>query len=432
MISKIKNILSDAEHRHTAINSAIALAIRVLGAGMAFVFNLIIARQLGAEQAGYFFLSFAVVMLLATVARLGFDNTVLRFTGANAKQGNTVKGVLHFALKYSLPFSVVIAILLYYFSPFIAISVLNKPDISNSLQYMAPTVVGLTVVFIVAMSLQARHKLFASIPCQNIAHFLLCGVAILVFNTTTADVAALYLSLALGVTASFFYWLSIQDVNKQGVRVSANELWKSARPSLVMSLMSQTVQWSAPIIIGVFLVAEQVAYYSVAQRIALLTSFILMAVNLVVAPKFAAFKANNDMDGIRKTALFSVRLLVLSALPIVLFMLLLPEFLMGLFGSEFKQGAILLQILVIGQAVNVVTGSVGYLLTMTGSERDMLFATIISGVSVLLFVPIFTNFFGTVGAASVTAFCIGMQNLMAVYFVKKRLGFNTLKFWQKI
>ena len=55
MLYKIKAILRDTEHRHTAINAAIALTLRVLGAGMAFLFNLIIARQLGAEQSGYFF-----------------------------------------------------------------------------------------------------------------------------------------------------------------------------------------------------------------------------------------------------------------------------------------------------------------------------------------------------------------------------------------
>jgi len=192
------------------------------------------------------------------------------------------------------------------------------------------------------------------------------------------------------------------------------------------------VQWSAPIIIGVYLVAEQVAYFSVAQRIVLLTSFILMVVNLVVAPKFADFKAKNDIDGIRKTALFSVRLLVLSAMPIALFMLLLPEFLMGLFGEQFKQGALILQVLVLGQAINVITGSVGFLLMMSGNERDMRFVTIISGCGVLISVPIFTQLFGAIGAASATAFFISLQNLLAVYFVRKRLGFNTLKFWQKI
>jgi len=432
MLCQYKKILEDKEHRHTAINSVIALTIRVFGAGMAFVFNLIIARQLGPEQAGYFFLSLAIAMLLSSVARLGFDRTVLRFTGANSKRGYTIKQILNFALKFSIPVACGIAFALYLIAPFIANSLFKKPFILQSLQYIAPSIIGLSVVFIVAMSLQARHQLVASIPCQSIAHFLLCGAAVLSFNTSTADTTAMYLSLSLGVTASFFYWLAVKDLNNSGDAVNANELWQSARPNWVIILMSQAVQWSAPIIIGVYLVAEQVAFFSVAQRIALLTSFILMAVNLVVAPKFANFKAKNDMEGIRKTALFSVRLLVLSAMPIVLFMLLLPDFLMGLFGEQFKQGAVILQILVLGQTVNVITGSVGFLLMMSGNERDMRLVTIISGCGVLVSVPLFTSLYGAIGAAAATAFFISLQNLLAVYFVKKRLGFNTLKFWQKI
>ena len=298
MLSKIKAILNDAEHRHTAINAAIALFIRVFGAGMAFVFNLIIARQLGAEQSGYFFLSFAVAMLLSAFARLGFDNTVLRFTGANANNGATVNSILSFALKYSLPVASAIAVILYFLSPLIANNVFNKPEMANSLAFIAPAIIGLSAVTIIAMSLQGRHNLIASIPCQNIAHFLLCGAAVLSFNTSAADTTALYLSLSLGVTASFFYWIALKSLNSAGNTVSPHELWNSARPNWIIVIMNQAVQWCAPIIIGVYLVAEQVAYFSVAQRIAMLTTFILMAVNLVVAPKFAAFKAANNMDGI--------------------------------------------------------------------------------------------------------------------------------------
>lgn len=432
MLAKVKLILSDAEHRHTAINTSIALAIRVFGAGTAFVFNLIIARQLGAEQSGYFFLAFSLAMLLSSICQLGFENTVLRFTGANSANGFTVKYILNFALSYSIPIASVIALVLYCLAPYIAIYLFDMPLMEQSIQYIAPAVIGLSTVFIVAMSLQARQKLLASIPCQNIAHFLLCGAAVLLINVSTANIAALYLSLSLGLSASFFYWLAIKGLNNSGDVVNANELWLSARPNWVITIMSQAVQWSAPIIIGVFLVAEEVAFFSVAQRIALLTSFILMAINLVVAPKFASFEAKNDMVGMRKTALFSVRLLVLSALPIVLFMLLLPDFLMGLFGEQFKQGAVILQILVLGQAVNVITGSVGFLLMMSGNERDMRLVTMISGCGVLVSVPLFTSLYGVIGAAAATAFFISLQNLLAVYFVKKRLGFNTLKFWQKI
>ena len=305
-------------------------------------------------------------MLLSAIANLGFENTILRFSAANSNNGYTLKSILMFALKFSLPVAFLFAVFVYALAPWLAENAFSKPELAKSIQFIAPSIIGLSIVFLVAMSLQARHKLIASIPCQNIAHFMLCGAAVIVFSADSASTAALYLSLSLGVTSSFFYWLSIKNLNNNGEKPNPQQLWHSARPNWVIIIMSQAVQWSAPIIIGVFLVAEQVAFFSVAQRIALLTSFILMAVNLVVAPKFSAFHAKGDEHGIRKTALFSVRLLVLSALPIVLFMLFFPEFLMSLFGDEFKQGALILQILVLGQTVNVITGSVGFLLMMSG------------------------------------------------------------------
>lgn len=424
--------MADAEHRHTAMNAILALGIRILGAGMAFIFNLIIARQLGAEQSGYFFLAFSLVMFLSAFTRLGFDNTVLRFTSEYVKQGAAVKAILNFALQKVVPLASITASLLYFFAEPLATYIFNKPQLASTLQMITPAIIGLSVVLIIAMSLQARHQLLASIPCQNIAHLFLCCGFILFLTLDTAQNVALYLSLSLGISSSFFYWYSLKDLDGKGIRPNNAQLWQSARPNWVITLMSQTLQWFGPIMIGIWLLAEDVAYFSIAQRIAMLTSFILMAINLVVAPKFAAFKAAEDMVNIRKTALFSVRLLLISALPIITFMLVFPSFLMGLFGDDFKQGALILQILVLGQAVNVITGSVGYLLMMSGNERDLRFVTIFSGITVVILTCTLTPLYGVLGAAVATAFSLAMQNLMAVYFVKKRLGFNTLKFWQAI
>jgi len=425
-------LLADIEHRNTVMKASLALVIRLLGAGMAFIFNLIIARQLGAEQSGYFFLAFSLVMFLSAFTRIGFDNTVLRFTSAQEAQGEAVRTILNFSLQKVLPLACFMTLLLHFFSESLATNVFNKPLLAGVFQMIAPTIIGLSVALIVAMSLQARQILIPSISCQNIAHLFLCSGFILFLTLDSAQDIALYLSLSLGISSSFFYWYSLKGLNSEGIRPSNSQLWQSARPNWVIALMSQALQWFGPIMIGVWLLAEDVAYFNVAQRIALLTSFILMAVNLVVAPKFAAFKAVEDMINIRKTALFSVRLLLISAFPIITFMLLFPSFLMGLFGEDFEQGALILQILVLGQAVNVITGSVGFLLTMSGHERDMRFVTIFSGVMVVILTCTLTPLYGAVGAAVATAFSLAMQNLIAVYFVKKRLGFNTLKFWQKI
>jgi O-antigen/teichoic acid export membrane protein len=92
----------------------------------------------------------------------------------------------------------------------------------------------------------------------------------------------LYLSLSLGVLSSFFYWYSLKGLDNQGTRPNNTQLWQSARSNWEITLMTQTLQWFAPIMVGIWLLAEDVAYFSVAQRIVMLTSFILMAVNLVV------------------------------------------------------------------------------------------------------------------------------------------------------
>ena len=57
---------------------------------------------------------------------------------------------------------------------------------------------------------------------------------------------------------------------------------------------------------------------------------------------------------------------------------------MGFFGDEFISGTHLLQILVFGQIINVITGPVNNLLIMTGNESEMKINTSVFEVIKLL------------------------------------------------
>ena len=195
-------------------------------------------------------------------------------------------------------------------------------------------------------------------------------------------------------------------------------------------LMSQLTQWSGQFIAGVYVPSEEVAQLAVAQRTAMLTSFILMAVNLVVAPRFAALYKQGNMEGLERLALMSVKLMVLFAIPIVAVMMFFPSFLMKLFGEGFAEGGHLLQILAVGQFVNVVTGSVGYLLSMSGHEKDLRNTVLISGPLAIIAAVALTPLWGATGSAIATALAVATQNLVAVFWVRKRLGFNTLAVWR--
>jgi O-antigen/teichoic acid export membrane protein len=426
-----------SESRALALDTLLALVVRLAGAGAGFVMSLVVARTLGAEQSGYFLLAFSIITFLAAVSRAGLDNVVLRQTGA-AMPGQDlcrVRQVLGRSLLLAGAISVLVAALLAGLAGPIARDVFGKPQLAPVLSAMAPGLVALALFTLVGMSLQGLHRVVASVSTLNIVTPLVLSAGLLLLvRLTAAEAAWLYsaaalLSLLLGLG---LWWRATASPHAHTDEPAGwREILTPALPLWIVLVMSQLIQWSGQFIAGAYITPQEIAQLAVAQRTALLTSFILMAVNLVVAPRFAAMHKQGDLDGVRRVALTSVRLMLLVAAPVVTLMVCFAHWLMWLFGDEFVAGAPLLRILAIGQFINVATGSVGYLLMMTGHEKDMRNSLlVVAPCSILLslwLIPVY----GAVGAAVATALAIAGQNLLAVFWVRRRLGFNTLAIWRR-
>ena len=91
--------------------------------------------------------------------------------------------------------------------------------------------------------------------------------------------------------------------------------------------------------------------------------------------------------------------MAIISFPVLLICLLLPDFLLGIFGPEFICGKQILIILCVGQFINVSTGSVGQILAMTNREK-LLRISVLSGtvLNLLLNITLVPNF-GMEGAA---------------------------------
>ena len=412
--------------------TGLSFIARVLAALAGFIVSLVIGRYLGAEGAGYYFLAFSILMFLSAISRVGLDDSVIKYTGAAVPQGEwgEVRDVIKKSLLVAFIFSAFSACALYFLSDFIAQFIFEKPELSSVLQAISPGVVGLSLFTLIAMSLQGLRRVIASVFTVNITVNLLLVLAIVSLEFEASDDVAFAYSVASGLTVVIGGYLLLSSVSKGRGRIAWGELFQSCMPLWIVVLMQQTVQWSGQFIAGVWVESEQVAQFAVAQRTALLVTFILMAVNLVVAPRFANMYKQGRTDQLERLALTSVKLMLVFAFPVVLVMLVFPEYIMGLFGPGFRGGALLLQILAIGQLINVATGSVGYLLTMSGHEKEMRNATLISGPIALGLGFLLTPVFGVTGAAVATSIAIAVQNLVAVWWVRKRLGFNTLAVWR--
>ncbi|WP_371375369.1 oligosaccharide flippase family protein [Thalassotalea aquiviva] len=415
-------------------SSLVAFIVRILGALSGFLMNLIIARNLSVEQSGLFFLGYAVCTFFSTVCMLGLPNALIRFIGSYSTENNlsVVKGVFNKGVRTSFFFTLLFTILLYSFSGEISNQVFGKESFKSTLQLFLLALPFYVVIQLLGFSFQGLGKSVLTIICQNIAIQFIVILCILLAcllspNLSAENITVFFLCSCVMVCGIAFYkWLrTFNNAIKPDYSETKN-LIESAKPLWVMMLVSALVEWSGQIVTGIYVSSEQVAFFSVAQRVAMLTSFVLIAVNLVAAPRFAAISKKGDHSELRSLSLLCSRLMIFLATPVLLFMLFFPEFILGFFGEDYKQASNILRILVLGQFVNVITGSVGYLLNMSGHEREMRNVVLFSGPLALILAFVLTPLYGTLGAAIATAVALACQNLIAVYIVKKRLGFNTL------
>tara|TARA_B110000211_G_scaffold233988_1_gene301932 strand:- start:2047 stop:3360 length:1314 start_codon:yes stop_codon:yes gene_type:complete len=426
--------LTDPHLREMLIGSIIGLGIKVLAAISIFVMNIAVARTLGAAEAGLFFLGFTLATMAAAIGRVGLDQTIVRFVAA--QQATDSIGMLHSVYRKSIIWvslaSTGLAFLGWININWLVKHLFDQPGFDPVLRSFLLAIPLIALYTMQAQALQGLRKIAKSMITLNVIVPAALLLMMLLSPVTSATTLVGYFNIAclltLGIGAVL--WIQSAPLKTSTKSFPSSLLRKTCMPLWAVAVLSQVVQWSSQLMLGAWSNSEEVAFFATAQRTAMLTSFVLFAVNAIAAPKFAAMYAKGDHDGLKRLAIISVRLMLLAAVPALALMLLFPEWLMSFFGEEFRVASTALVILALGQFVNIATGSVGYLLSMTGLERKVrnnAFLSALIGVTLgFLLIPSY----GLLGASIATAVAIATQNLLGVYQVRKHLGFNTLKFWQ--
>jgi O-antigen/teichoic acid export membrane protein len=194
-------------------------------------------------------------------------------------------------------------------------------------------------------------------------------------------------------------------------------------PMLMTSAMALVIGETGVILLGMFRPEAEVGYYSVAVRMATLTSFMLTAINTMAAPKFSELYHSGNLDELFRVAKKSTRLIFWTSAPILLGLLVLGKPVLWLmYGEEFRGAYPALAFLTLGQFVNSASGSTGAFLNMTGRQRA--FRNIVAVAAVmnvglnLLLIPSL----GILGAALAGMATMASWNVAALVFIKRRHG----------
>jgi O-antigen/teichoic acid export membrane protein len=405
----------------------LALVLKTLAAGLAFGFNVALARTFGPEGAGVYLLALSMITAACIVGRLGLDTVLLRqvAAGAATRDWSQVEGASGTGLRLALATSAAATAGVFALAPWLA-AAFGMPALAAPLRWMSLSIVPLTLAMLLSESLKGLRRIFDSqvvngvaVPAVSLGVLLGVGPRLGLQGAVLAHVAAAATALALGLA-----WWRRAAPPRPGAPPAAvppRALLSSGLPFFWSQLTTFCMQWVGVVGLGLWRSEAEVGIFSLAMRTAMLTSLLLISVNTIAAPKFAALHRQGDLAGLEATAAATTWLMVAAAGPLLLVFLLAPARVMGLFGSGFVAGASALAVLALGQFVNAATGSVGQLLLMSGHERLFRNTVLASAVINVALTAAAVPRFGILGAALATTVSQVVKNLAAAWLVATRV-----------
>jgi O-antigen/teichoic acid export membrane protein len=430
MLRQLLNRKLNPDRRHLLLHTAIAFATRSMAAGVSFLLTLAVTNSLGQRESGLFFIAYAIFNVLSLAFALGFDMYLLKSVGRTDSNETLIKEVSA-SLVGSLLVSISVAFVLILFSKWISDFVFHKPELRVAFVFLTMASAFQVGIQIVSSVLQAVKKTVASIAVVKvIVPTLVIGVTLVMgIDDLKLLVQVFFLACLLTFVWSLIAvrrYLKIQS----GILLQFFRLFQQTKTFWMITVFQQVSIWSGHFVVGMYLPPEDAATYAVCRNTTMLMSFLLVAVNFVSAPDFAKFYANKEFDRLKSHFVFTNKLLFWVSVPVVLIILFGAEFILNLFGSEYVNiiSKHTLIILTLGQFVNVISGSVGYLLLMTDHEKDYRNGIMINGIIAIFFSIILIPQFGVRGSAVAASLSLVFINFYNAYYVNRRLGLPALIF----
>lgn len=416
--------------RKVAKGSGINLAGSAFGILTQFGLHILLGRVLGAGGYGLYALGYSIFQLISKISLLGLENGVVRFISIYRGEQDLrkVKGVLVSAFSIATIISILSGVFLFTFSEFVAISIFKDSQLIPIFKAFSISLPFLAFMQIAAHTARGFQKMQYYIGIQNIirpiTNALFVGIMFIIGFRIIGAVYGFLTSVIITSVIGIFFIL--KRIFPQAITAKPNYevrklLWFSL-PVVFIGFAQIILNQTDKVMLGYFMTSSDVGIYNAAARIAIQTNFIITAFNNAFAPIISDLYNRQEITELAYLFKLITRWIVILTLPFTLIMVLFPKFLLGLFGSEFLPGAIILIILSIAYFLNAATGSVGLILIMSGKQDielvNILTMTVINiGLNIWL-IPLY----GIMGAAFATGLSMTIININRIISVFKLVG----------
>jgi O-antigen/teichoic acid export membrane protein len=420
---------ADGGHKGLARGAVVAFILQGLGAGLTFAMQVLLGRWMGVDEFGTYSFTLAWAAIFAVLAGVGLPITVLRFIPAFSSQGDhgRIRGILNASVLITVAVSFGIALV-----GSVAVILIGggSPDwVVIAGLWIA---VGLTLRTLFQEIVRGFRQLALAYAPGTVLRPLLIilgGAAFMVARGNLDSVTALWvtvvaIAISLLLQAGRFWWKVPSGVRRAAPVYETRSWMMVALPLLLIIGFELVLSETDIVMVGAFLGAKSAGAYTAASKTSSLVTMIIVSVSAIAAPMYSSLWARGRVEELGRLAhrvavwvfwpsLFVSIVLAVGAKPIL-----------GLFGAGFSDASWVLIVLLVGHMISAATGSVGYLMTLTGHQREA--AHVYGGVAVLhLAVSVVAiTLFGMIGAAMAISFSVTVWNLWLHRLVVRRLGIH--------
>jgi O-antigen/teichoic acid export membrane protein len=396
-----------------------------LGVGVAAALGvqILLGRALLPGAFGLVTVGVQVAFVAAAGSRFGMDMAAVRLVaiGRGAGAVEHLRSLVDRCALIALAASVVVAGLLAATSPLydryghvIALAAASVPFIAVTNVYLGATR-GLG---------QMRQTLYVFWIGQPLLWIALAGAAIAAEGATDAAVLAYDGSWLLAALAARALWR--REAHGFARRpAGATEVRAAVRyglPRAPAALLAQSMFWADLWVLAAFEHGTELDAYAAAARISQMLLLFLTSLNLVFAPFAADLHARRQRERLDELFKRSTRWALAATLPLLIVLFISADDVLNAFSSRFDVGEGALRILLVGQAVNVATGSVGFILIMTGFTGLDLLDNLLGTALLVALAAVLTAAVGMEGTAAAAAVSIASINVLRLQQVRRRIG----------
>ena len=408
------------------------MILRIIGVVTLFGFTLFLTKTYDPKIIGQYDFIRTYLLILGSICILGTDQSILYFTGLLKSQNRhtELKGIYIKMFSLILLTSVACLFFLLLIGKETINTYLNDDKIYGIIIKATLVLFFYSITIFNTEALRALDRIYIAELYRNTFKYasVIIGSIILFYihketylvDTFLIGFFFLFIITTIKIISIFNNNNSNAQVQEHDDSVTYKIIIKKSYPIAISTMAIFLLMSFDVMFLKKYKGNEEVAFYALAVKLMSLLLVVMNSVNITISPKIAEQFFSKNRSELIKTMKNSTRMIFLISIPTVLFFCLFSTQILGFFGEKYLVVKEPLIILMVGQGICSIFGSVQVYLNMTGRQNVfqfiLIFAVILNFTLNRTLIPIY----GMSGAAFSYVISMFFWNLIAAIIIYKK------------